>query len=756
MVRAVSHLHRRLRSTVTVTAVALGVCLGSSVIAAPAGAAGRGPADPAATAASNASNGSSTSNGPSASNASNGPGATPASDGPTTLDSSAAALASATLSQTSRYIVEFTPETSVVNEATIQVTRGMDVQSVLTNVFPGEIVDLTDSQVKSLRLNPRVRSIEADLPVAVETMQWPVTWGLDRINQRNLPLSGSYSYDRTGTGVKAYVVDTGILASHTDFGGRVTSGFSVWGASPTSAYGKCDRTPSAGPSTPASTTDEDGHGTHVSGTIGGTVHGVAKGVTLVPVRVLDSGGCGSTSGIISGLNWIIGNHAAGTPAVANLSLGMSASTSVDNAIRSTIADGVTVVVAAGNSNRDACLSSPSRVAEALTVAASDNADQRAYFSNYGTCVDLFAPGVSITSDYRDGKTVVMDGTSMASPHVAGAAALLLEATPTASPAEIAAALLAGSTTGVIGNPGTGTPNRLLNAGTIEAPVTEAPTAPTSVSATTPVNNATTVTWTLSSSGPTVDQRLNVYRDGSLLKTSVVSNTTTTVNYTGMTSGARYTFTVQARNTFGLSAESSASSPVVQATTPAAPTSLSASVTTGGLGSLTWTRGSDGGSTLTEQLVRTYRNNLLVATTSVSGSTTSFDTAASLDLGATYTFTVQARNALGLSPVSATSNSITNVTAPGAPTSVTAVVKSVSNVKVTWTLGTTGGSALTSQIVNVYANGSYLTSVTVSRTSKSLVLESVQLGVTYTFTVKAQNAIGWSSESASSNAVARTR
>ncbi len=675
--------------------------------------------------------------------------------GPITIDTSSSALANATLAATQRYIIEFTEGTTSTAEATAHAQRGMAVQNILSNVFPGEVIDLTASQVKSLRLNPRVLSIEADTPVSAETMQSPATWGLDRIDQPQLPLSNSYSYDRTGAGVKAYVVDSGILASHTDFGGRVSNGFSYYGKSQFEEGGKCS-TPKASKEVPAYSTDEDGHGTHVAGILGGTTYGVAKGVTLIPVRVLDCKGGGFASSIVAGLDFVVRDHVAGTPAVANLSIGMSVSDDVDKAVNATIADGVTVAVAAGNSNKDACNSSPSRVPNALTVAAIDSADTRASWSNYGSCVDLFAPGVSITSDYKDGKTVLMSGTSMATPHVAGAAALLLEATPTATPAQISSALIAQSVPDVVRDGGSNSPNRLLNTGATQAPITERPAAPTSVTATTPAAGSTTVTWTRSTSVPILDQTVNIYRNATLLKPTVVSSDVTSMNYTSMTAGASYTFSVQARNAAGLSAESSPSSPVVYRTAPSAPAVPVASLTAGGAGSITWALGSDNGSALTEQIVRTYRGTSLVATTSVSGTDTSFTTPSMLDVGTAYKFTVQARNSLGLSTESAFSNTVTRIVAPSAATNVAAAVKSTSNVKVTWTIGSNGGSALRGQIVNLYKNGVFVASYNVGASEKSLVLEGMKLGETYTFTVQSRNNIGWSPESVLSNAVKRTR
>jgi subtilisin family serine protease len=252
-------------------------------------------------------------------------------------------------------------------------------------------------------------------------------WGLDRTDQRNLPLNASYSFTSQGTGVKAYVIDTGIRTTHTDFGGQASSGFDAIDGGPAD--------------------DCHGHGTHVSGTIGGTTYGVAKDVSLVAVRVLGCDGSGTNAQVISGIDWVIGNHPAGQAAVANMSLGGAANSAIDTAIRNLYNDGVTVVVAAGNDAADACASSPARVAEAITVAASDTNDAMASFSNGGTCVDLFAPGVNVVSAgySSDTATATMSGTSMASPHVAGAAARVLQSNPGASPATVAATLTSGAT-----------------------------------------------------------------------------------------------------------------------------------------------------------------------------------------------------------------------------------------------------------------------------------------------------------------------
>lgn len=266
------------------------------------------------------------------------------------------------------------------------------------------------------------------------------TWGLDRVDQRNLPLNASYKFTGTGAGVTAYVIDTGINVTHNDFGGRASGGFESIGDG-------------------NGTNDCHGHGTHVSGTIGGTTYGVAKGVNLVAVRVLDCGGSGSYSGVIAGVDWVTYTHDG--PAVANMSLGGGFSQALNDAVTNSTLRGVTYAVAAGNSNDNACNYSPSSTVQALTVGATDNTDTRAWFSNFGSCLDLFAPGVDITSDWIGSNTATntISGTSMASPHVAGLVALYLEANPGATPTTVNATLKSEGAWGAVTDPGAGSPNR---------------------------------------------------------------------------------------------------------------------------------------------------------------------------------------------------------------------------------------------------------------------------------------------------------
>jgi hypothetical protein len=302
---------------------------------------------------------------------------------------------------------------------------------------------MPEAAARALANEPHVELVEQDQIMTANATQSPATWGIDRIDQRNLPLSNSYTYNFTGAGVHAYIIDTGIRVTHQQFAGRTGNGFT----SINDGNG---------------TNDCNGHGTHVSGTVGGTTYGVAKGVTLHPVRVLSCSGSGSNSGVIAGVDWVTNNHA--NPAVANMSLGGGISTALDNAVANSIASGVTYAIAAGNSNANACNFSPARVASALTVGSTTTTDARSSFSNFGTCVDIFAPGSSITSSWNtsDTATNTISGTSMATPHVAGVAALYLAQFPGSSPAAVATGIINNATTGVVGNPGSGSPNRLLH------------------------------------------------------------------------------------------------------------------------------------------------------------------------------------------------------------------------------------------------------------------------------------------------------
>ncbi|WP_424184714.1 S8 family peptidase [Actinokineospora sp. G85] len=319
---------------------------------------------------------------------------------------------------------------------------GGAVGKTYDSALHGFSVRMDEARAKKLAADSSVAYVQANQRFTVDAT---ASWGLDRIDQADLPLDDGYTAASDGAGVTAYVVDTGVNAAHTDFGGRVGAGYDA-------IDGDTDAD------------DENGHGTHVAGTIGGATHGVAPGVDIVPVRVLDANGSGTTEGVVEGVDWVA-QHASG-PSVANMSLGGPTDAALDSAVRGAIQAGVTFAVAAGNSSADANGFSPARVTEAITVAASDDTDAQAKFSNYGDVVDLYAPGVDITSTWIGGAsaTNTISGTSMASPHVAGAAALHLAQNPGAAPADIEAALTGAATADKITNASSGTPNLLLYVG----------------------------------------------------------------------------------------------------------------------------------------------------------------------------------------------------------------------------------------------------------------------------------------------------
>jgi aqualysin 1 len=322
-------------------------------------------------------------------------------------------------------------------------TRSGRVKHVYAHALRGFSAEMSEDDALALADDPRVAYVEEDSEVEIVTTQTsPPSWGLDRIDETALPLSGSYTYTNNGSGVNAYVIDTGIRTTHSQFGTRASVAFDAVGD------GRNGQ-------------DCNGHGTHVSGTIGGSTFGVAKAVRLFAVRVLNCQGSGTNSGVIAGVNWVTAHHIS--PAVANMSLGGGVSTALDSAVTNSINSGVTYAIAAGNSNTNAANSSPARVGAAITVGSSTQSDARSSFSNFGSVVDIFAPGSGITSAWATSNTATntISGTSMATPHVAGVAARYLQTHTTASAATVRNAIVAAANLNRLSGIPTGTANRLL-------------------------------------------------------------------------------------------------------------------------------------------------------------------------------------------------------------------------------------------------------------------------------------------------------
>jgi subtilisin family serine protease len=380
---------------------------------------------------------------------------------PTVSPTMSTAMSPASAAIPGSYIVVFKPNlTDAPGLARrLVAAAGGRLQFTYTAALRGFAADLPVQAVEALRRNPNVAYVEPDQAVQLSgggTEPAPPSWGLDRVDQRALPLSASYTWSTSGAGVSVYIIDTGIRTTHQDFGGRAVWDFNAV---------KGNNNPN---------TDCMGHGTHVAGTVGGTTYGVAKGVSLHAVKVLDCTGSGRWSWVIAGIDWVTAN--AAKPAVANMSMGGSYNQAVNDAVEGSIRSGVTYAIAAGNSSTDACTFSPASAPDALTVGATTKLDGQASYSNFGSCVDLYAPGTFILSDWitSDTTAVYLSGTSMATPHVTGAAALYLETHPTASPADVAADLLATATQGPITNAGTGSPNLLLftgDPGAVQSPAT---------------------------------------------------------------------------------------------------------------------------------------------------------------------------------------------------------------------------------------------------------------------------------------------
>ncbi|HEX4932861.1 MAG TPA: S8 family serine peptidase [Gemmatimonadaceae bacterium] len=367
-------------------------------------------------------------------------------------DPSLAPSRAAVASQHPRYVVMLRDDVSRVPETVgaMEMAHATRAEFVYTASIKGFAARLSPQAIVALQRDPRVLLVEPEKVVTLDGTQFPTpSWGLDRVDQRNLPLDTTFTFARTGFGVHFYGIDTGILGTHAEFSGRLQPGFTAV------ADGN-------------GTSDCHGHGTHTASTAAGTTYGVAKEMTIVPVRVLDCTGYGTNVEVIAGIDWVTANRVL--PAVANMSLGYWADAPTDSAVARSVAAGVVYTVSAGNKSTDACLFSPARAVSALTVGATDASDFQSSFSNWGSCLDLYAPGVNITGAWIGSTTATntISGTSMSAPHVAGTAGQYLEAHPTATPADVATALTANATPNKILNPGAGSPNLIVFTGGIPA------------------------------------------------------------------------------------------------------------------------------------------------------------------------------------------------------------------------------------------------------------------------------------------------
>jgi len=466
------------------------------------------------------------------------------------------------------YIVVFKDAVADVDNEVNDIAQKHAVKANYTYKYAlkGFAGKLTAAQLEALQNDSRIAYIEQDQIAHIFATQTnPPSWGLDRIDQRNLPLDALYTYNQTGTGVVAYCIDTGIRQSHTDFGGRAVFGF--------------DAIINGG-----TANDDNGHGTHTAGTIGGAAYGVAKNIKLVAVKVLNSAGSGSYSQVIAGINWATSDHSAHPgPAVANMSLGGPVDAGLDQAVRNSIAGGIVYCVAAGNSSADASTQSPADVTEAVTVAATDISDGFASFSNFGSVVDIAAPGVNITSDWNTSNTATntISGTSMATPHVCGAAALYLEANPSATPAAVQSALKSNGTSNVISGVPAGTVNLLLYSVVAGGPPPPPPPAPTLSS---PANGATgvsipaTLSWNASSGASSYRVQVSTASDFSTLTYDQSGITSTSTSVSGLAANTLYYWRVNASNAGGTSAWSATWSFTTGSVAPPAAPTLSSPAT----------------------------------------------------------------------------------------------------------------------------------------------------------------------------------